>query len=225
VADHENPTFTSCPSNYAVNVAPGTCTQSVVTAAPTYTDNCGVNNLIWEMTGAETSGNATPGIHLVGTHTFNVGVTTVTYTAYDLALNSNTCIYTVTVTDNIFPTITAPVDVNTFTNTACTATGVALGSPITGDNCPGLVVTNDAPAAFPLGTTVVKWTVTDASGNATSANQNVTVTDNVPPTITCPGNLSVNVAAGTCGQSIVTTNPTAGDNCSVATLTWVMTGA
>ncbi|MCK7539566.1 MAG: hypothetical protein MZV63_56000 [Marinilabiliales bacterium] len=42
------------------------------------------------------------------------------------------------------------------------ATGVALGTPTTGDNCPGETASNNAPAQFPKGTTTVIWTVTDA---------------------------------------------------------------
>jgi carbohydrate-binding DOMON domain-containing protein len=47
-------------------------------------------------------------------------------------------------------------------------------------------VTNNAPGAFPIGVTTVTWTVTDNSGNTATCTQNVTVTDNVNPTISCP---------------------------------------
>ena len=54
------------------------------------------------------------------------------------------------------------------------------------DDCAGTpALTNNAPAIFPVGTTVVTWTATDASGNATQATQSVSVTDTVPPTVTC----------------------------------------
>ena len=36
-------------------------------------------------------------------------------------------------------------------------------------------MTNDAPVTFPIGTTVVTWTATDASGNVGTATQNVTL--------------------------------------------------
>jgi hypothetical protein len=48
-------------------------------------------------------------------------------------------------------------------------------------------VTNDAPAAFPIGVTTVTWTVTDNSGNTATCTQNVTVTDNVNPYDQLPG--------------------------------------
>src|SRR5260221_6722874 len=60
---------------------------------------------------------------------------------------------------------------------ACAATGVALGSPIASDNCPGVAVSNDAPASFAKGATTVTWTATDAAGNTKTATQIVTVED------------------------------------------------
>ncbi|MBE1445020.1 X2-like carbohydrate binding domain-containing protein [Paenibacillus sp. OAS669] len=48
----------------------------------------------------------------------------------------------------------------------------------------GVVVTNDAPSDFPLGTTVVTWTAKDAEGRTWTATQKVTVVDTVPPVIT-----------------------------------------
>ncbi|NHM05587.1 HYR domain-containing protein, partial [Flavobacterium celericrescens] len=77
----------------------------------------------------------------------------------------------------------APIAINTTTNTGCTTTGLVLGNAVTTDNCSVVSVTNDAPAAFPLGTTTVTWTVVDGSGNTATATQLVTVSDTTLPTI------------------------------------------
>lgn len=42
------------------------------------------------------------------------------------------------------------------------------------DNC-GVVITNNAPAIFPIGTTNVTWTATDPSGNVSTCTRTVTV--------------------------------------------------
>jgi hypothetical protein len=51
----------------------------------------------------------------------------------------------------------------------------SLGNPVATDNCTTVTVTNDAPAIFPLGTTSVTWTATDAVGNTATATQVITV--------------------------------------------------
>ncbi|WP_282941040.1 X2-like carbohydrate binding domain-containing protein [Paenibacillus sp. RC67] len=48
----------------------------------------------------------------------------------------------------------------------------------------GVVITNDAPIDFPLGVTIVTWTVKDAQGRTQTAAQKVTVVDTKPPVIT-----------------------------------------
>jgi hypothetical protein len=81
----------------------------------------------------------------------------------------------------------------------CFATGVALGTPGSSDNCSVPTVINDAPAQFPIGATLVHWTVTDASGNTNSCTQTVTVGGPPPPTITCPATVTTNAPATRCG--------------------------
>ncbi|CAG7658847.1 X2-like carbohydrate binding domain-containing protein [Paenibacillus allorhizosphaerae] len=48
----------------------------------------------------------------------------------------------------------------------------------------GATVTNDAPKDFPLGTTVITWTASSASGATKTATQTVTIVDTKPPVIT-----------------------------------------
>jgi hypothetical protein len=54
----------------------------------------------------------------------------------------------------------------------------------TDDRDPAPVVTSDAPAVFPPGTTLVTWTASDASGNRATAQQTVLVRDTMPPVAT-----------------------------------------
>ena len=171
VTDDQAPVIAGMPNNISVNTAGGVCTAVVNWASPTATDNCGVTSL----TPSVASGS-----------TFDLGTTTVTYTALDAAGNSTEASFTVTVTDNQDPTITAPIDVLVNADAgacAAAASGVTLGTPTTADNCSVASVTNDAPASFPVGNTVVTWTVTDGSGRTATATQNVTVADNQFPTI------------------------------------------
>ncbi len=114
--------------------------------------------------------------------------------------------------------ITCPADVVVSNDPgACEATGVALGTPTT-NGCPGEIVSNDAPAAFPVGLTVVTWTVTDASGTAVATcMQNVTVNDTQDPLIGCPADITVNNDPGVCGAAVAY-GVAFSDNCPGSTL-------
>ena len=171
----------------------------------------------------------------------SVGANPVTLTVTDANGNVSTASATVTVVDNLLPSIVAPAAVAVGSDaTTCAATGVALGTPATADNCTVASVTNDAPAAFPQGTTTVTWTATDAAGNVATATQTVTVTDNTLPTITAPVAVSVSADPGQCSATnVVLGTATAADNCSAVvtndapatfakgatTVTWTATDA
>lgn len=106
---------------------------------------------------------------------FPVGATTVTWTATDAAMAQATATQTVTISDTTPPMITAPADVTADSTGAQTI--VNLGQPATSDLAdPAPTVSNDAPAGgFPVGATTVTWTAQDASGNAATATQLVTI--------------------------------------------------
>ncbi|OWY24852.1 hypothetical protein C7N43_15525, partial [Sphingobacteriales bacterium UPWRP_1] len=77
-----------------------------------------------------------------------------------------------------------------------------------------LVATNNAPSVYPVGTTTVTWTATDAAGNTATCSQTVTVTDNQPPTAVCPSNITQPAASGLCSAVVNFTLPAPTDNCS-----------
>lgn len=135
------------------------------------------------------------------------------YQVTDASSNSATCTQTITVNATTPPSITAPGDVTTSTDSGqCYASGVALGLPATFSPCGGaLTVTNNAPVVFPKGNTQVIWSATDSCGNTAGVTQNVVVADNQPPLMACPANILVN-AQGSNG-AIVAFSVTASDNC------------
>jgi hypothetical protein len=204
VIDTQLPTIT-CPTAVTVAADLGSCTATaVLLGTPATNDNCSI---------ASTTNDA-----LLA---FPLGATTVTWTVVDGSGNTATCTQTVTVIDTELPTITCPTNVSVVADLGiCTASGVALGTSITADNCSVASVTNNAPATFPLGTTTVTWTVVDGSGNTSTCTQTVTVTDTQLPTIACPTNVTVPADFGTCTAiAVVLGTPTTADNCSVASTT------
>ncbi|MFZ9056769.1 MAG: hypothetical protein ACO2ZG_02945, partial [Flavobacteriaceae bacterium] len=162
--------------NFVINNDPGLCTSSINIGEPTITDNCELFSI----------SNDAPGI-------FPIGITVVTWSVTDTNGNFTSSVQTITVLDNENPSITAPGNVTVNTDPGlCSASGVVLGVPVTTDNCATHSFTNDAPGVFPTGVTTVTWTVSDTSGNVSSALQFVTVLDNENPSITAPGNVTVN---------------------------------
>ncbi len=132
---------------------------------------------------------------------FPVGTTTVTSTATDASGNTATCSFTVRVNDTQAPAIVCPANI-----TVTTAVGVCTAPAtyaVTGtDNCPGVVVTRTAgPAsgsAFPVGTTTVTHTATDAAGNVSTCSFTVTVLDGQLPVISAqPVNRTVCIGSNT----------------------------
>jgi len=114
---------------------------------------------------------------------------------FDLTLDvadedeASTCMTTATVQDTIAPQIMAPTDAILECEGPTGTTG-DIGMPTVTDMCDDApTVANDAPALFPLGTTVVTWTATDMSGNASMDGQNVTVQDTIPPMLTPPADV------------------------------------
>ncbi len=152
VNDTQLPVINNCPANISRSTSAASCTRNIFWTAPTATDNCGIQSF--------TSTHISPS-------QFPVGVTTVTYTATDSHGNSQTCSFTVTITDSILPNITCPAPVTTCNPNA------SLGTPVVSDNCGVDTVYNDAPAVLSPGFNVVTWTVVDIYGNIKTCQQMV----------------------------------------------------
>lgn len=64
----------------------------------------------------------------------------------------------------------------------------SLGNPVT--------VASNAPATFPIGTTIVTYAATDVYGNVATTIQTITVADTTPPVITPPAAMTINSITG-----------------------------
>src|SRR6185295_10220133 len=115
----------------------------------------------------------TPSCAPVSGAIFPKGTTTVTCSVSDAAGNSASCSFTVTVNDTQPPTIVCPANITAVPPTLGAAcVNVNFAPPVVADNCPGATVAC-SPASgscFPIGTTTVTCTATDASGNKTSCS-------------------------------------------------------
>ena len=134
---------------------------SATATAPTTTDNCA---------GTITGTTSDP-------LTYNAqGTYTITWSFNDGNGNTETANQKVIVKDTQKPTISCPATVIVSADSnSCTGLGVTLGTPTTSDNCGSVTVTNDAPSVFPIGNTIVTWTVKDVAGNIETCTQTIQV--------------------------------------------------
>jgi gliding motility-associated-like protein len=190
------------PANVTQNNDAGNCSAVVSWSAPSATDNCAVVSF---------TSNFAPGA------VFPVGTTTVSYTAVDSVGNTTVHNFTVTVVDAEQPVVAnCPSDIAIpAENGICGATATWTVPTFT-DNC-GAVVVDASHASgdlFPVGTTEVVYTATDAAGNITICTFEVTVTDTQAPLIAnCPVNIN------SCSTQVSWTEPAVSDNCGAVTVT------
>lgn len=203
VEDDDAPVI-DCPSDLIVSADPGNCSAVVNFIAPSITENCGGESII------QTSGP-------VSGSTFNIGSTPITFTATDGVGNSSECTYNIVVEDNEVPEITCPADFAfVITGGLCLAP-INYPDPVITDNCPGSTF---SVLSGPLngedvgpGNYTVAYQATDAAGNTATCSFDIVVTEDTPPTIDCPMDISVFNDPGLCGATVNYTPPVGTDNC------------
>jgi len=209
VIDTQAPNI-ACPSNMSVGNTPGLCTALANFVTPSGSDNCPLPPNAVMQTSGPTSGMP-----------FQKGQTTVVFRVTDAAGLTKTCSFRVTVNDTQAPTISCPGSQSVGTAaTSCSSTAVTYATPTATDNCAPVptVVRIGGPASgstFPVGTTTVIWRAIDGAGRSSTCSFAVTVTDNTPPTISCPPNIVQNNPPNACNTPVTYTTPTATDNCGV----------
>ena len=195
-----DPCALTCPADMTVSNDLDECGAYVTYPAPTASATCGT------VTTSPASGSFFP-----------VGTTTV----YVNTASNDNCSFTITVEDTQKPSIACPADI-TVGNDPGQCSAVVNFTPTVSDNCPGVTYVCSPPSgtAFPVGTTTVTCTATDAAGNMESCSFDVTVEDVEDPTITVsvsptmlwpPNHMMKNISA-----TVTTT-----DNCPGET--WVLT--
>ena len=147
---------------------------------------------------------------------FQLGESIVQITATDEAGNSSISSFTVTVEDNTAPVVVScPADITVSARGNCRAL-VDWTLPEFSDNCDNNLTissTHDPRQHYPLGTTLVTYTATDAAGNASSCSFNVTVEDDQAPQFTtCVADIIV-YANADCEATAEWTTPEVTDNC------------
>ncbi len=201
-----------CPVNITISAGIAVCSANYTLPTPVVSDACAPTNLI----DIDIFVNGVPGIFSPGQIvTLGVGTTLIRIRATDPCGNSSQCMYNVTVRDNTPPILVCPpnitVDCTSSTDPAFTGSATAT------DNCdPSPDVTyTDVTAetqGCAFGYKITRtWRAIDNSGNSITCMQMILFTDNTPPTISCPGNVTIECTASTAPSN--TGSATASDLC------------
>ncbi|QRN96868.1 HYR domain-containing protein [Archangium violaceum] len=154
--------------------------------------------------------------HVSGT-TFALGETGVTVEAKDAAGNAASCAFSVTVRDTTAPVITCPADREVETREA---QGLAVEYPSatasdTVTAAPRVAYSQASGGLFPVGTTTIDATATDAAGNTASCSFRVTVKRTPEYSVKVDEGLGCGAAGG---------SPAAGLGGALALLSWLALG-
>ena len=147
---------------------------------------------------------------------FEIGNTTVTWVASDDSGNTATKNQLVSVIDTTAPHLIIPDDI-TVEATSENANLIYLDEPIVSD-VQNVTITNDAPALFTIGETIVNWVATDPSGNFASGSQTVHVVDTTAPIIESLDNIVIE-ATGIENNNVTLGNLTAEDATGILSIT------
>ncbi len=180
--DNEPPTII-CPQNLTIGcndpIPLYTDMTAFANAGGVIMDNCGISLFESEVI------STTPGICPI------IESVEVMYSVTDLCGSVASCVQTITIENNITPTIICPPDI-TLECPADIDTSVT-GSPIIVDICGDGVISYDLQSiSFSgncvngvLASEVRTFTVTDDCGNVATCTQNITITDTTPPNAVC----------------------------------------
>ncbi len=168
-----------------------------------------------ECSGVTWSNNYTvPYVKCGGTYTVNV-----VFIASDDCGNSLSTAANFTVLDNTPPYLSCSVDIIVNNDPGMCGANVIVPQPTFSDICGSVSIVNsfnmtsDASDYYPVGTTIVTWTATDACGNTSTCTMTVTVSDNEPPVIICPADII------SCDEETSLGEPYVMDNCGILNVT------
>ncbi|XP_071959490.1 uncharacterized protein [Antedon mediterranea] len=179
VEDNEDPEFNCSLTSVVVEVGMNSSTAEADWILEDATDNVGV-------------------VRMTQSHNqsyyFVIGMTMVTYNAWDEAGNEGSCSFYVIVTDNYEPVISGCPDSLMFYTDPGQASGTANWTEPTAFDNSGYFswdISHQPLSTFPIGETWVSYNATDNSGNTDYCWFVVVIIDNEDPWITCPSNITM----------------------------------
>ncbi len=220
-ATDESGNTTSC--NFSISlidtISPGiTCPASVNQIGDAQCESSAINySSVATLTDNCTSSIFITQSPIFGTTLVNNDV--IVLTATDSVGNNNTCSFTVQIIDTMKPTFLCPQNQQIIVSSNCDYVIPDFTGNLNGtDNCTasGNLVYSQNPivGTTASGITTVSITATDEQANSYTCSFQLSPNDTTTPTITCPGNQTLNIGVA-CNTNIIDYTPqaTALDNC------------
>ncbi|TVR86397.1 MAG: HYR domain-containing protein, partial [Saprospirales bacterium] len=192
------PVIAFCPADQVVDTDAGECGAEVTYPTPRVHDGCSADSAMALLDG------------LASGEMFDVGVNTVTW--FHVGKNTGDtvlCQFNVVVEDNEAPTVNnCPSDITVDRDAGSCSAEVFWTEPTADDNCTDsadiLVVQNKFPGdEFPVGKSTVQYTFTDAAGNSSQCEFDITVEDDEVPFVLCQ---DFTTELDECGEVVVYAN-------------------
>lgn len=163
VTDDEDPTILGCPNDIDITPTSSTCSPEVIWNIPQADDNCS----------ATLSSNYNSG------DSFQVGTTTVTYTATDASGNTFSCSFDVTITPSVLVLSIDPSTVICGANITCNgATDGTATANVSGGCLPYTYLwSNGQTTQTATGLGAGSYTVTVTDANGSSESESITLTE------------------------------------------------
>ncbi len=225
VVDTVAPTIT-CPNSFTQANNLNSCGATILNISPTYSDNCSVVSIVFNVTGASSfSGNNNASGNL-----FNHGLNNVVYTISDVNGNSSSCAFSITVTDTLKPII-VNCSSNIVTYVGQTSCGVSVNwaAPTVIDNCPSPTISQIQGVVngslVGVGNYAIKYLATDIAGLTDTCSFVVSVVDTIKPVLQCPSSIRKENDLGVCGAVLTNISPVVFENCTVQSTSYTVSGA
>ncbi|MFZ0596234.1 MAG: HYR domain-containing protein [Flavobacterium sp.] len=186
--------------------------------------NSGMGKVVITLLSAPIVPSQTDVTGLTSGSVFPVGTTTLKYTATDKSGNSSSCSFDITVKDIEKPVITCAANQTQTADAGVCSAVVTVTAPTATDNCAVVSLANDfngtpdASGTYPVGTTTVKWTATDAAGNFSECTQQIIVNDAELPVVLTKNFTAQLDALGNATIQVADIDDNSTDNCGIATI-------
>ncbi|XP_071804422.1 uncharacterized protein [Asterias amurensis] len=205
VTDNEKPVFQNCPTDITRVTTAGSMV-AVSWNPPSSSDNSGEYSM-------------TVNDNHVSGDTFAIGVYNVIYTAMDPSGNADTCVFVITIEEDMPPMFSScprSTTVKTDPGEAFATVSFSYPGPTDDRSNPVLMGSHAPGTQFPLGDTQVVYTAYDSAGQSTECVFVITVEDRGDPIImNCPSGITIYVLSASSEAAAFWTLPTANDTSAV----------